>query len=425
MTTSWTPARPVKNLDDFGARLFSTRRRSLDLSTPLSAEDQTVQPNEDASPTKWHLAHSTWFFETFVLRPFAAGYRVFDDRYNYCFNSYYEAEGARQPRAKRGLLTRPGCAEILAYRRHVDAALQALLADKDSEIDDVARRIEIGVNHEQQHQELLLTDILCLFAQNPLRPAYRAGVGQPAPGKPRPLTWTTFDGGIFDIGFLGPSFSFDNETPRHKALLQPFKLADRLVANADWLEFMRDGGYRNPALWLADGWSMASREGWTAPLYWEPHDGHYLQMTLGGLQSLDPAAPVCHVSYYEAEAFARWAGARLPTEFEWEAAVTSTPQSHEIIWSEALGPRPATLDGLCQMFGEAWQWTQSAYLPYPGYRAAAGALGEYNGKFMCGQMVLRGSSCVTPEGHARSTYRNFFYPHQRWQFSGLRLANEA
>ena len=407
-------------------RLLSTRRYGAALAAPLSAEDQTVQPNDDASPTKWHLAHTTWFFETFLLKKHLPFYREFDPSFGYCFNSYYEAEGERQPRSFRGLLTRPSLDAVMAYRAHVDDALSALCARADVEA-DLGALIETGINHEQQHQELLLTDILSLFAANPLRPAYREHAER-TPQTPRseqPLTWTTFPGGIRRIGSSPDRFSFDNEGPRHDALLQPFRLADRLVTNGEWLAFMDDGGYRTPSSWLADGWGAVRRDLWAAPLYWEVRDGHWMQMSLGGLVELDLQAPVHHVSYYEADAFARWAGKRLPTEFEWEIAAGASDPVATAVDLDALRPRRARHGGQSQMFGEVWQWTQSAYLPYPGYRPPIGAIGEYNGKFMCGQHVLRGSSCVTPAGHSRATYRNFFYPHQRWQFCGLRLADEA
>ncbi len=408
------------------ARLLETRALSLDLAAPLSPEDQTVQASDDASPTKWHLAHTTWFFETFVLQPHLPGYRVFDDRFNYCFNSYYEAQGARQPRGLRGLMTRPSADEVARYRTHVDAGLEALGAAGAAETPEIADLLILGLNHEQQHQELLLTDILSLFAANPLRPAYREGRPLRAQRDARPLGWVSCPGGIVDIGHAGPGFAFDNETPRHPALLRPYKLADRLVTNAEWLEFMGDGGYAQANLWLSDGWATVKREGWTAPLYWEARDGGWMQMTLWGLQSVDPAAPVCHVSYYEADAFARWAGRRLPTEFEWERAASGLPLAGNRLGSGALQPLPAPAGaGLAQMFGDVWAWTQSAYAPYPGYRPAAGAIGEYNGKFMCNQQVLRGASCATPDDHVRKSYRNFFYPQQRWQFCGLRLADDV
>jgi ergothioneine biosynthesis protein EgtB len=442
-------------------RVAETRALSLTLAEPLSAEDQVVQPMDDASPTKWHLAHTTWFFETFVAKPHLAGYRPLDERFAYCFNSYYEAAGPRQPRPQRGLLTRPSHAEVLAYRAHVDAALAAMFAGGLPERDrSVGELIELGINHEQQHQELILTDILALFAAEPLRPVYRPspsprssrgegrGEGQhkaPMPPAsaphPNPLPaekrgegtsrprWIEYPGGIRRVGHEGRSFYFDNERPRHEVLLRDYRLASRLVTNAEWLEFMADGGYEKPGHWLSDGWATVRSRGWMAPGYWEGEPGEWRQMTLAGLLPVDPAAPVAHVSYFEADAFARWVGKRLPTEFEWEAAASDLPVRGNMLGSGALRPLPAPAigpaDKPAQMFGDVWQWTQSAYAAYPGFRAGPGALGEYNGKFMCGQYVLRGASCVTPEGHSRATYRNFFYPHQRWQFTGLRLADDA
>jgi ergothioneine biosynthesis protein EgtB len=409
-------------------RLFATRRHSLDLASPLSPEDMVVQAMDDASPTKWHLAHVTWFFETFVLLPHAAGYRRFDEAFAYCFNSYYESEGARHPRPRRGMLTRPSLADVLAYRAHVDEALEALAGAGRHEDGEIARLIEIGINHEQQHQELMLTDILALFAASPLRPAYRPARSERGEGEPGTLGWVRFPGGIRSIGHGGDGFCWDNETPAHSVLLRPFRLADRLVTNGEWLEFMTGGGYGDALLWLSDGWATVRREDWRAPLYWERHDGEWHQMSLEGLCPVDPAAPVAHLSYYEADAFARWAGHRLPTEFEWEFAAASRDETPPARPDGRLAPAPARSGAPGtpgQMFTDVWQWTQSAYLPYPGYRAAEGALGEYNGKFMVGQHVLRGASFATPAGHARASYRNFFYPHQRWQFTGLRLAADV
>jgi ergothioneine biosynthesis protein EgtB len=407
-------------------RLLETRRTSVELAAPLSAEDMTVQAMEDTSPTKWHLAHVTWFFETFLLETYLSGYREFDPTFNYCFNSYYEALGPRQPRPNRGLLTRPSAERVIAYRAHVDEALEKLLAQSSSPRAEIVRLIEIGINHEQQHQELLLTDILALFAANPLRPAYHSRKPVEAPDGDT-VSWVEFEGGIRSVGHDGSGYSWDNEGPRHSVLIHPFRLADRLVTNADWLEFMRDGGYRTASLWLADGWGLINREEWQGPRYWEERDGGWQQMTLSGLQPVELDAPVCHVSYHEADAFARWAGKRLPTEFEWEGAAAGLPLTGNTLATRALRPLPAapSRNGeLRQMYGDVWEWTQSAYLAYPGYRPPAGAIGEYNGKFMVGQHVLRGASCATPDGHSRATYRNFFYPHQRWQFLGLRLASE-
>jgi ergothioneine biosynthesis protein EgtB len=405
-------------------RLLDTRHLSHELAAPLSPEDMTVQAMDDASPTKWHLAHTTWFFETFILTKHLPGYSVFDETFNYCFNSYYESQGTRQPRPKRGLLTRPSIERVTAYRAHVDDGLRALFARS---IDPEATRlVVIGINHEQQHQELLLTDILALLAANPLRPAYRGRRPQRAATGMAPSGWIEVPGGIRKVGHGGDGFAWDNEAPRHETLVHPFRLADRLVTNGEWLEFMADGGYATAEHWLADGWAAVNREAWQAPLYWEQRDGEWLAMSLEGLHSVDRAAPVCHVSYYEADAYARWAGKRLPTEFEWEVAADGLAPDGDAPAAGALCPRPAGPDtgGLRQMYGHVWQWTQSAYLPYPGYRPPAGALGEYNGKFMVSQQVLRGGSCATPAGHTRATYRNFFYPHQRWQFMGLRLAEE-
>ena len=397
-------------------RLFETRAHSLALAAPLTPEDMVAQAMEDASPVKWHLAHVTWFFETFILAKFLPEYRAFDNSFAYCFNSYYETLGPRQPRARRGVLTRPPAERVLAYRHHIDASLRTLLERCNVDEGPLAQLIDVGINHEQQHQELILTDVLALFAANPLRPAYREAPPRQPSGLPAPpMGWVEFEGGVRKAGHAGGDFCWDNETPRHDCLVHDFKLADRLVTNAEWKAFIADEGYETPLLWLSDGWATVVKEDWHAPLYWEKRDDTWLAMTLEGLREIDPAAPVTHVSYYEADAFARWSGARLPTEFEWEVAARGAADS------------PASVPGsrLTQMFGHAWQWTQSAYLPYPGYRAATGALGEYNGKFMVNQQVLRGSSSATPRGHSRATYRNFFYPHQRWQFTGVRLASEV
>ena len=382
-------------------RYAGIRGHTEQLAAALTAEDQCVQSMPDASPAKWHRAHTTWFFEQFVLRTFAPQYRVFDPAFGFLFNSYYEAVGARHPRPMRGLLTRPPAEHVAAYRAHVDAAMARLMPDMGN---DAAQLVELGLHHEQQHQELLLTDMLHAFAQNPLAPAVVPDWREPAGAEP-PTGFVNFDGGVMRIGYHGDGFCFDNETPAHDVLLQDYALASRLVRNGEWLDFIRDGGYRTPALWMSDGWAQVQMQGWSAPLYWQERDGAWWQMRLDGLALLDPNVPVRHVSWYEADAFARWAGARLPTEAEWEAA-----SFHADI-------REAT--------GHVWQWTSSAYGPYPGYRPAAGAVGEYNGKFMVNQMVLRGGSLATPPTHTRPSYRNFFHPDKRWQFSGLRLARDA
>jgi ergothioneine biosynthesis protein EgtB len=426
------PQKSREQRNDLHDRLRASRQQSLDLAAPLSDEDQTVQAMEDASPTKWHLAHTTWFYETFLLRAHLPDYQPFSDDFDYCFNSYYEAKGERHPRPYRGLLTRPSAAEVRDYRAHVGANLDRLFNEgltRDAS-DPIGELVELGINHEQQHQELLLTDILSLFAVNPLRPAYRRPQARPEEVKAEAqLEWIAFDGGIKAVGHDGQGFSYDNEGPRHDVLLQPFRLASRCVTNGDWLAFMQAGGYRDPMLWLADGWTTVKTQNWNAPHYWEERDGVWHQMTLDGLIPIDPRAPVSHVSYFEANAFAHWAGKRLPTEFEWEVASDGYAVEGNDLSTGALRPRPATATGnegrLAQMFGDVWEWTASAYQPYPGYRAAPGAVGEYNGKFMVSQQVLRGGSCATAGGHVRATYRNFFFPHQRWQFTGLRLAEDA
>ena len=416
-------------------RFRRTRAESSAIAAPLSAEDQTVQSMPDASPTKWHLAHTTWFFESFLLEPHVSGYRHFDSRYAYLFNSYYESVGPRHPRPRRGLLTRPSAADVGRYRAHVDHAMDDLFAaSRGSHASDRAFILDLGINHEQQHQELMLTDILHAFSCNPLEPAYKPASHAPIPPahSPRQVRqgWHVYPGGMYEIGHSGDAFAFDNEAPRHRVYLGSFRLAAKLVTNAEWQEFIGDGGYRRPELWLSDGWATAQAEGWQAPLYWTENAGETLTMTLAGRQPIDPAAPVCHVSYYEADAFARWTGKRLPTEAEWEIAARAVPPRGNTLGSGALRPLPYSPEdpsssGPRQMFGDVWEWTSSPYVPYPGYRAPAGAIGEYNGKFMCNQIVLRGGSCVTPDGHVRASYRNFFYPHQRWQFAGLRLAEDA
>ncbi len=410
--------------DDLKARFFATRKLTADLVAPLSDADATVQSMPDASPAKWHLAHVTWFLESFVLRDHVAGYRAFNDSFAYLFNSYYEAEGARHSRASRGLITRPSLTQILEYRSHVEAAIDARWNNLPEE---ALQLIELGIHHEQQHQELLLTDILHLFAQNPTYPAYWPEPvvrNAPATGVAK-LGWIEGPSGIQSIGYDGDGFAFDCEGPRHDLLLQPFALADRTVSNGEWIEFMNDGGYSEPRHWLSDGWAWVQREGVDAPLYWQrDEDGQWLAFGLDGVRGVDPAAPVTHISLYEADAYASWAGARLPTEAEWEALAASHNASEGNQLDSPCAVRPsASHSG--SMFGNVWQWTGSAYRPYPGFRAAEGAVGEYNGKFMSGQFVLRGGSCATPRGHVRASYRNFFYPHQRWQFTGLRLAKDV
>jgi ergothioneine biosynthesis protein EgtB len=426
------------------SRYTQVRDATEALATPLSPEDQTVQSMPDASPTKWHRAHTTWFFETFLLKAGCPSYREYHPQFAYLFNSYYEAVGARHPRSERGNLTRPSSDEIRAYRAHVDTAMVELMRSFGHEHTAARELVELGLHHEQQHQELLLMDIKHVLSRNPLAPAYLVGAAarpdsrdalRAAPVVPVPtrsLRWTSFDGGLVEIGVdLGGDspFAFDNESPRHKVWLEPFRFANRLVTCGEWIDFIDDGGYRTPSLWLSDGWATVEREQWDAPLYWHDDGDSRHVFTLHGRRPLDPSEPVVHVSYYEADAFARWAGARLPTEAEWEhvaaAHATDLPCGRFVATGE-LHPAPApSPDGVSQLFGDAWEWTASAYLPYPGFTPAPGAVGEYNGKFMSGQMVLRGGCCVTPEAHVRPSYRNFFYPHQRWMFSGVRLATRA
>jgi len=404
-------------------RFLAIRRATLALAAPLSAEDCAIQSMPDASPVKWHLAHTTWFFETFVLASHGAGYRAFDAAYRVLFNSYYNAVGNRHPRPERGMLSRPSLEEVLAYRRHVDGAMLDLLAT-----DAAAALVELGLQHEQQHQELILTDVKHLLSRNPLKPAYQKQWPL-TPIRAREPRWIAFAGGLYEIGDDGSGFAFDNETPRHRVWLEAFEIASHPVTHGDFMRFIDDGGYHRPELWLAAGWDAVCARGWQAPQYWERRDGDWRTFTLHGEAAVDPNTPICHVSFYEAEAFARWAGARLPSEAEWEIAASSAPRAGNFLESGALHPlalREASSSGaLAQAFGDVWEWTRSDYAPYPGFRPAAGAVGEYNGKFMCGQYVLRGGSCATPESHVRATYRNFFPPAARWQFSGLRLARDA
>jgi len=438
------------------------------LVAPLSPEDSVVQSMPDASPAKWHLAHTTWFFETFLLAPKLPGYQIFHQKFSYLFNSYYNAVGERHPRAQRGLLTRPSLDEVRNYRAHVDRHMAEFLDREPSR--EIVDLVEVGLNHEQQHQELLLTDIKHLLSCNPLRPAYRERVvsgeseireGE-APAEPqlekspgstlaaqrelRPpgslsgseaTSFVAFDAGVRMFGHDGEGFCYDNETPRHRQYVHAFAIADRLVTNAEWQEFMDDGGYERPELWLSDGWYCMTSSGWKAPMYWEELDGTWHSFTLGGMRCIDPAEPVCHVSYYEADAFARWAGKRLPMEFEWELASENAPIAGNFLDSARFHPMPLASGGrqppehshsssrLHQLFGDVWEWTASPYVGYPGYKPPEGALGEYNGKFMSNQMVLRGGSCATPQSHIRRTYRNFFPPNARWQFMGVRLAADV
>ncbi len=405
-------------LDD---RFRSVRALTDALTAPLSDADASVQSMDDASPAKWHLAHTTWFFETFVLRDHVAGYALHDDRFPFLFNSYYEAEGKRLARGRRGMVTRPTLDEVRGYRAAVDAAV----IDALPRLGEEARTlIALGCNHEEQHQELLLTDILHHFSENPIEPAMFAPAAKVPVAVPPPIGWISHDGGIIRVGHGGDGFAFDCEGPRHDALLHPHAIADRTVTNGEWAAFIADGGYSQPRLWLADGWAWVQSESIEAPLYWERRDGVWTRFGLDGRRAIDPAAPVTHVSLFEADAYASWAGARLPTEFEWEtaAAAYDAAGGNQLDGAGPVEPRPST--GGPGFFGDVWEWTGSAYRPYPGFRAVEGAVGEYNGKFMSGQFVLRGSSCATPRGHARASYRNFFYPHQRWQFTGVRLAKD-
>lgn len=401
--------------EDLKSRLFASRRLTLDLALPLSDADATLQPFPDASPAKWHLAHTTWFFETFVLRDHVPGYRLFDERWPFLFNSYYESEGPRHERPRRGMLSRPSLDEVRTYRSYVDSALEAAFPTFSPAILEL---LCLGINHEQQHQELFLTDILASLATNPLCPAY----GELAPftcHSVEPLSWVDGREGIVELGAGNSNFSFDCERPRHRQFLASHRIASRKVTNSEWRAFIEDKGYQSPALWLSDGWSWVQQKEIRAPLYWK-EDGR--NFTLGGMREIDWAAPVVHVSYYEADAFARWAGARLPSEAEWEdfAASADPMLGNQLDQAAAVAPKSGGA-----IFGDAWEWTGSAFASYPGFAPASGAIGEYNGKFMCGQFVLKGASCATPRGHSRASYRNFFPPSARWQFTGVRLAKDA
>ncbi len=405
---------------DLASRYRQVRAFTERLADPLSAEDQTVQSMPDVSPTKWHRAHTSWFFETFLLVPHLPGYRVFHPEFAYLFNSYYEAAGPRYARARRGCVSRPGCSEIAQYRRHVDAGMDELLGAPADPA--VMALTELGINHEQQHQELLLMDIKHVLSLSPLDPVYTPPAARPGPQRAGAPGWAAHGGGVVRVGHDASGFAFDNEGPAHEVVVEPFLLADRLVTCGEWMDFMADGGYGRAGLWLSDGWAAVQAGGWEAPLYWERRDGTWTVFTLGGRRPVDPDEPVCHVSYFEADAFAAWAGARLPTEFEWEAVAAGWPVQGQL--TDPAGVHPAPSAG-ASMFGQAWAWTSSAYLPYPRFRPAPGAVGEYNGKFMVGQHVLRGGSCATPEGHVRPTYRNFFPPGARWPFTGVRLARDS
>jgi ergothioneine biosynthesis protein EgtB len=416
-----------RDAGSLGQRFARVREATLELASPLSPEDAAIQSMPEASPAKWHLAHTTWFFETFVLEPRDRSRKPYDAAFKVLFNSYYNAVGDKHPRAERGMLTRPSLDEVLRYRRAIDAEMLALMA-AGALPPDALDLVELGLHHEQQHQELLLTDVKHAFSRNPLRPVYR----KPWPltsVRPAPARWIDIAGGKHDIGYEGDGFHFDNEAPRHSVWLEDFQVASRLVTHGEWLAFIEDGGYRRPELWLSLGWDAVSQRGWEAPLYWERIDGAWHTFTLHGMAPIEPNTPICHVSFFEAEAFARWAGARLPTEAEWETASSHASREGNFLESGALHPlaqRGETPGRVpAQMFGDAWEWTRSDYAPYPGYRPAPGAVGEYNGKFMCSQYVLRGGSCATPGSHIRPTYRNFFSPDARWQFSGVRLARDA
>ncbi len=417
-------------LDSLRAELvahFSRVRAETEaLSAPLSTEDCQIQSMPDASPVKWHLAHTTWFWETFILKPMSAAYDELDPAYDFLFNSYYEAVGPRLARPDRGMMTRPSLADVMTYRTHVtEAACRYFETCGDSAFSGVVHLLKTGLAHEEQHQELILTDIKHALHQNPNKPAaYAAPQDNPRPEAVE-QTWSHFDGGVFEVGAGEDGFSFDNEHPRHKVWLDPFALADRPVTNGEVKAFIEDGGYQTASLWLSAGWGRVQEEGWRAPLYWECRDGDWLEFTLHGLQRLDEAAPAAHLSYYEADAIAEWLGPRLPTEAEWERAAvgrTVSPRARNI--AAGIHPAPASQANLAGLYGEVWQWTTSSYGPYPGYRRPAGAIGEYNGKFMSGQYVLRGSSCATSAGHARPSYRNFFHAPDRWQFTGVRLAKD-
>ena len=441
------PPKAVASRQRTKERYRTVRETSERICRPLATEDYVVQTMDDVSPPKWHLAHTSWFFETFLLIPEQPNYSPFNPAYGFLFNSYYEAVGERHPRPARGRLSRPTVKEVYSYRRHVDEAMARLIDEAASDtLARLAPLIELGLHHEQQHQELLVADIKHILAGNPMRPAYHSARHATSDSAPDPTysangshsesserdhegsegNWIAYPGGVTEIGHHGEGFAYDNEGPRHKVYLEPFRLASRPVSNGEYLEFIEAGGYRDPRYWLSDGWAVIIEEGWRGPLYWELDGGEPRHMTLSGPRAIDAGEPVCHISYYEASAYAAWRGKRLPTESEWEAAAVEASREGNFLDQGRLHPAaaPAAADGPAQMFGDVWEWTRSAYSAYPGFRAGAGAVGEYNGKFMCNQFVLRGGSCATPENHIRVTYRNFFPPNARWQFTGLRLADD-
>ena len=427
MTTAVLPATKTTP-DELLARYRSVRAFTEELCEPLAPEDYVVQSMTDASPTKWHICHVSWFFEQFVLEEHVRDYSSPDPRFAYLFNSYYIQAGPRYARPSRGLISRPTVEEAYEYRSHVDRAVEEFIGQVDDELfAELAPIIELGLNHEQQHQELILTDLKHMLSHNPLNPVYRERKPVGSAGRVSPLEWTAFSEGVYEIGHDGDGFAYDNECPRHRVFLEPFELASRPITNGEYLEFMGDGGYQRPELWLSDGWATVQREGWDSPLYWRRQDDGWWQFTMSGLRPVERAEPACHLSYYEADAFARWAGARLPTEAEWEVASRDVRIEGNFVDEGHHHPIPvrAADTGLCQMFGDVWEWTLSHYSPYPGYQPPAGAVGEYNGKFMCNQFVLRGGACTTSSDHIRRTYRNFLYPHMRWFFSGARLARES
>lgn len=429
-SSSATALAPFKRAAQTLAERYRAVRHGTErLCEPLETEDYVIQTMTDVSPTRWHLAHVSWFFETFILKPHQPGYEPLNPHYAYLFNSYYVQAGERHGRAERGFLSRPTVAEVYAYRAYVDEHVLALLATASADtLRDLAPLVEIGLYHEQQHQELLLTDIKHVFSVNPLRPVYRPPAPAPAVAVPA-LAWVDFDEGLYEIGYNGAGFFYDNEGPRHRYFLNAYRLANRLVTNGEYLAFMEDGGYEKPERWLSMGWATREAQGWEAPFYWEKRGGRWMQFTLSGLRAVALDEPVCHVSYFEADAYARWAGARLPTEHEWEVAARTTPVAGNFVEEARYHPvstaASAAASPLLQIYGDVWEWTRSPYAPYPGYEPLPGALGEYNGKFMCNQFVLRGGSCATSISHIRPTYRNFFPPDARWQFMGIRLAKDA